>query len=251
VPVLRLTLAYDGGDFHGWARQPGLRTVEGVLTDALAARLGTLLGVRCAGRTDTGVHAEAQVVSVVVPDEAVRSGRTAPRRLHGQLLADLPDDLVVLSIEPAGDRFDARFDARWRRYRYEVTARPGADPLRRRYALHVPYPVDVAAMAEAAERLPGVHDFTAFTPAQGRHAARWRTVRRAGWTRDGDRLTFRIEADSFLHHMVRVLVGTMLRIGRGTWEPSYMSTLLEPGRSRSEAGETAAAHGLCLEAVGY
>lgn len=252
MAVLALRLAYDGTAFHGWARQPGLRTVEQTLGEHLDLVVGAenVLGVRCAGRTDTGVHAEAQVVSVVVPDEAVR-GRAEPERVRTALLTALPGDLAVLSVERAADDFDARRDARWRRYRYELLVSEQPNPFRRSYALHVPVPLDYDALVAAAAPLPGSHDFTAFTPTRNQHRGlHRREIRTARWARDGDRWSFTVEADSFLHHMVRVMVGTMLRVGRGMWEPARVRTLLD-GRPRAEAGETAPARGLYLEAVGY
>jgi tRNA pseudouridine38-40 synthase len=193
-----------------------------------------------AGRTDRGVHAAGQVASH--PGEPVLAGR---------LNALLPADVSVLASEPAPERFDARRDAVSRTYAYRVLARPARSPLERRRALWVPHPLDRAALHDCAAALPGRHDFTAFTPTQTDHVRFERDVLAAGWDEEGEhRLVFRIEADTFMRHMVRVLVGTMLAVAEGRMGVADFRRLLG-GRRRSEAAETAAAHGLCLESVRY
>jgi tRNA pseudouridine38-40 synthase len=232
----RLLLEYDGSDFGGWARQPGVRTVQGTLEDALATVLRRELRVTVAGRTDRGVHARGQVVS--------HDGEPAPAR---NLNALLPHDVAVIESVPAPDGFDARRDARSRTYRYRIHTRSAPSPFERRRALWWPRPLDRSALEACARLLPGTQDFTAFTPTETDHVRFERDVMRAEWVEEpGDVLAFWIEADSFMRHMVRVLVGTML----SGIEPDDFARLLS-GRPRSDAGATAAPHGLYLESVAY
>jgi tRNA pseudouridine38-40 synthase len=232
----RLRLEYDGTEFAGWAAQPGLRTVQETLEGALATVLRREVALTVAGRTDRGVHARGQVAS--------HDGGPAPPR---NLNALLPGDVSVLASEPAPDGFDARRDARSRTYRYRVHTRSAPSPFERSRALWWPRPLDRDALRACAAALVGTHDFTAFTPTETDHVRFQRDVLRAEWVEEpGDVLAFWIEADTFMRHMVRVLVGTMLE-GAG---PERFGELLE-GRPRSEAGATAPAHGLYLESVAY
>jgi tRNA pseudouridine38-40 synthase len=236
----RLVIAYDGTGFNGWARQPGLRTVQGELEAALETILRREVPLTVAGRTDTGVHARGQVAS--------HEGEPARRSALNGLL---PPDVRVLDSSEAHDGFDARRDAKSRTYRYRVLARKVGSPFERDRALHWPRALEREALYECAAAIVGTHDFTAFTPTQTDHVRFERDVLRAEWL-DGpdDILEFWIEADTFMRHMVRTLVGSMLAVAQGRFDVAWFDDLLT-GRPRSDAADTAPAHGLYLEAVRY
>ena len=242
--TLRLDLEYDGQEFAGWAAQPDQRTVEGVLRETLVMVLRAPIdALRVAGRTDAGVSATGQVVSVITGDDV--DVRRVLRGLNGTL----PDDVAVRGVTRMHDGFDARADARSRAYEYRVLPGPPS-PLRRRGVLNVSWQLDRRAMAAAATAAIGQHDFRAFTPTDTQHVFYDRTVVRCEWQERDDELVFCIEADAFLRHMVRVMVGSMLLVGRGRWNVAQFARLLD-GAPRSAAGPTAPPHPLTLVAVRY
>jgi len=236
----RLTIAYDGGRFHGWGRQPGLRTVQGELERALATvRSNTETPLTVAGRTDTGVHAWGQVASY--------EGEPVPVRALNALL---PPDVAVRACDAAPDGFDARRDATSRTYCFRVLATRVRDPFEVGRALWWPHRLDRDALHACVALLPGEHDFTAFTPTETDHVRFRRVVLRAEWRELGDELQLWIEADAFMRHMNRVLVGTMLEVAGGRRSPEAFAALLR-GAPRSAAGPTAEPHGLYFAAATY
>jgi tRNA pseudouridine38-40 synthase len=238
--LLKVTIAYDGTGFYGWARQPAKRTVEDVLRVAFGELWGGCTSLGVAGRTDTGVHAVANVASVGVGPDGPPLERAAEA-----LNSVLPEDVAILAVDEAPDGFHARYSARSRSYRYRVWRRRERSPFEVNRSLFHPWPLDVAGLNEAAALLAGAHDFRAFTPTATQHDSFVRAVERAEWVDRGDTVDFEITAESFLRHMVRTLVGTMLERG-----PDGFDRLLE-GAPRSAAAATAPAHGLYLVGVRY
>jgi tRNA pseudouridine38-40 synthase len=217
-----------------------MRTVQGVMEDVLATVRGEPVALTVAGRTDAGVHALGQVAS--------HAGEPMPL---GAWNGNLPDDVRVLSSEPAPEGFDARRDATARAYAYRVYTRDPLSPFERGRALHWPHSLDRGALDACAARLPGKHDLTAFTPTQTEHVLFERNIMSAAWLESGDRvLEFRIEAPSFMRNQVRILVGTMLDVARARRTVADFERLLS-GKPRAEAGETAPPHGLYLVGVRY
>jgi len=254
---LRIDLVYDGGDFHGWATQPDLRTVQGELETALATALRVPAAkVVCAGRTDTGVHARGQVVhlDVTEADLAASAGRStapAPVALGQRLNGLLPADVRVRRVTEAPPGFDARFSAIWRRYAYRIADLPRAvDPLRRRHVLTWPRPLDLEAMDTAAVDLVGEHDFAAFCKRR-EGATTIRHLFDLRWTRDdAGAAVATVRADAFCHHMVRSLMGCLVTIGEGRRSASWAGDVLR-AEERDPAVPVLPAHGLTLEEVGY
>jgi tRNA pseudouridine38-40 synthase len=247
---VRLHISYDGTGFSGWARQPGLRTVQETLEHALARVLSLPepAPLTVAGRTDAGVHARGQVAHADIPvDRWASAGPAAARRLARLL----PADVRVHRIAPAPPGFDARFSAIWRRYAYRVCDDPAlADPLARRCTLWHRGALDVAAMNEAARACLGEHDFAAFCRSR-EGASTVRTLLRMDWARTGPAVAeATVVADAFCHNMVRALVGAMLKVGEGSRPAGWPAEVLA-ARARDPAVPVVAPHGLCLAEVGY
>ncbi len=248
--ALRLTIAYDGTPFAGWAAQPGQRTIQAELEAALETILGERASLTVAGRTDAGVHAWGQVASC-------ESRREPPDELAHRLNAVLPPEIAVVKASVAAEGFDARRDARSRTYCYRLLASPVRHPFEERRALWCPRPLDRVGLDRCAATLVGSHDFTAFTPTDTEHVrferdivnAEWRSRQLAG-PFPGHLLELWIEADAFMRHMVRVLVGTMLEVARGRRTVEDFEALLQ-GAPRERAGETAPPEGLFLASVRY
>jgi tRNA pseudouridine38-40 synthase len=247
---IRLTVAYDGSDFSGFASNPGVRTVGGTLAAALERVLGHPVELTCAGRTDAGVHAWGQVVSFDTWGEPVD-----PTLLQRSVNRQCGPRIVVREAGVAPEGFDARRSARSRRYRYTVLNRPVADPFLAATTWHVDEPLDLPAMRLACDPLIGEHDFSSFCrrprTSSGAPPSLVRRVLGAGWRDLGDGLLrFEIEATSFCHQMVRSVVGTLVETGTGRKRAGEVRAIVE-ARDRSAAGQLAPAHGLCLWEVRY
>ncbi len=279
---LKITLAYDGSEFHGWQVQPGLPTVQGALTDCLKRLTGEDVLPQGSGRTDAGVHALAQVASVQLESPIPE------RNLVIALNDMLPASVRVNSVEVAPDDFHARHSAKAKTYRYRIYRGDVCPPFLARYVYHDPYPMDEDAVIRAADHVVGKHDFTSFAASDPDRSARiaeadsalisgapfWpafgqggeaeeqrgpspsgivsnvRTIHSSLWARTREELIYTVRGDGFLHHMVRNLVGTFLLVGKGSLKVSDVPTILE-ARNRSAAGPTAAACGLYLVNVEY
>ncbi len=250
VRNLKITLAYDGSDFHGWQVQPERATVQGELAAAIERVTGSKVLPQGSGRTDAGVHALAQVASCQL--DAGIPTENLPRALNHVL----PPAIRVLSVEEVGPEFHARKSARAKTYHYRIYRGEICPPFLARYVYHSPYPLDEEAMQDAAMVIVGEHDFTSFAavdPERGREeeeASNVRTIYSSEWKREGEELIYTVRGSGFLHHMVRNLVGTFLLVGKGTLDRAGMKRVLE-ARDRSAAGPTAPACGLYLVSVEY
>jgi tRNA pseudouridine38-40 synthase len=245
---LKLVLAYDGTEFSGWQVQPGAATVQGTLASAIGRVTGEAVLPQGSGRTDAGVHALAQVATL-----AIQSPIPA-ENLVIALNDILPASIRVLEAAEVPAEFHARKSARAKTYRYTMFRGSICPPFRARYVWHYPYPLDEDKMQEVAGLILGEHDFTSFAavdPERGREeSSNVRQIFSSTWEREGDEFVYTVRGSGFLHHMVRNLVGTFLLAGRGTLKASDLTWILE-SRSRSAAGATAPASGLCLVSVEY
>jgi tRNA pseudouridine38-40 synthase len=244
MTVIRLLLAYDGTEFRGWARQPRVRTVQGVLEDALGRMLGEVPKLSVAGRTDAGVHALGQVASFVAP------GGVDPERIQRGLTGILGPEVVVRGAAVAPDRFDARHSATGREYVYRIRTALVPDPFTARFVWHHPGGLRMAPMRRAARMLTGEHDFASFCRAPRMPASTVRTLRRLAVASSQEEIAIRAMADSFLHQMVRSIVGTLVAVGEDRIEPDAIPGILA-ARDRSTAGQIAPSHGLTLVRVTY
>jgi tRNA pseudouridine38-40 synthase len=235
---------YDGTGFAGWAAQPELRTVEGVLSEALSTVLRQPVKMSVAGRTDAGVHASGQVVSFGAQTDL------RPGLISYKATAVLPKDVALRRCVAVREDFDARRDAISRTYEYKIVNDDIRSPLQRHRAAYTPRRLDMDLLCAAARLAEGTHDFTAFTPSRGYHIRFERIVSRSRWTRHDDLLEYRITADSFLYGMVRTLVGTMLEVASGKRDLAEFGRLFSGGE-RSEAGPAVPSRGLTLVGVGY
>ncbi len=265
---LKLTLAYDGSEFHGWQIQPDLPTVQGILSEVIGRTTGEKVLPQGSGRTDTGVHALAQVASFTTESNI-------PLINFRKVLNDrLPPSVRVLAVEEMPPDFHARHSAQAKTYEYRIHRGEIVPPWMIRYVAHHPWPLDEAAVFAAADVVIGEHDFTSFAavdPDQDsrtqvvereddfstssayvvpKHATNVRTIFESSWSRRGDEIVYTVRGNGFLHHMVRNLVGTFLLAGKGTISPADITRILE-AKDRSAAGPTAPAAGLWLVRVEY
>ena len=243
---IRITVAYDGTDFHGWQVQPGLPTIQGTLERIVSEIEGRPVQVAGSGRTDAGVHAEAQVAAFSLENRIpVENLKRAVNRL-------LPPSIRVLAAEEAPEGFHPRFHATAKTYEYRIVRAESCPPWEWRYAHHHPYPLDVARMMGVAPLLAGEHDFSAFAASDESDAegkSKVRTVWRSEVAARGERLTYRVHGSGFLKHMVRNIVGTLLEAGKGNIGEDGVRALLVPAAYK--AGPTAPAKGLFLVSVEY
>ncbi|MGI9860735.1 tRNA pseudouridine(38-40) synthase TruA [Moorella naiadis] len=246
MPHLKITLAYDGTNYAGWQIQPAAHgpTVQGKVVAAIKRLTGEDITPVAAGRTDAGVHARGQVISFST------GSRIPIERWPLALNSVLPATIVALAAEETAPGFHARYQARWKWYRYTIYNHKVPDVFSRHYSWHVRQPLEVAAMIQGAASLEGEHDFRSFCAAGSpvRHFVR--RVERVRVTREGPRIYFDVVANGFLYHMVRIMVGTLVECGRGRLAPEAIPVILA-AHSREQAGPTAPAQGLCLERVGY
>jgi tRNA pseudouridine38-40 synthase len=244
MTVIRLLLAYDGTSFRGWARQPRVRTVQGVIEDALGQMLGEVPKLFVAGRTDAGVHASGQVASFVAPEGV------DPDRIQRGLNGILGPEVVAREASVAPDTFNARHSATGREYVYRIRTAQIPDPFTARFVWHRPGELRLGPMRGAARHLVGEHDFASFCRAPQTPASTVRRLRRLTVARTGDEVAIRAGADSFLHQMVRSMVGMLVAVGDGMIDPEAVSAILA-ARDRSGAGQIAPPIGLTLVRVSY
>ena len=240
----KLTIAYDGTDYHGWQMQANARTIQGELTRVLSVLDHRPVTLHGAGRTDAGVHALAQVANVFL------ERRFAPDQLRAAINGSLDRDLRVMRVELADDSFEARFSATGKTYRYDISTAPVVSPFEFRYVYHYRGALDVSEMRRAAALLVGTHDFRAFTGLSREAEDHVRTVTRLEVEARDERITITAAAEGFLRYMVRTIAGTLIDVGRGRRSAISVGDALA-SRDRGEAGATAPAHGLTLVRVDY
>ncbi|MDD5858983.1 MAG: tRNA pseudouridine(38-40) synthase TruA [Eubacteriales bacterium] len=241
---IKLTVAYDGTNYNGFQCQTNGVAIQDVLNGAISDLFGTPIRTIGASRTDAGVHAEGNVAVFDVET------RIHPSKIAFALNARLPEDIRVVESERVPDDFHPRYQTTYKTYEYHILNRVHPDPLFRHTEMHVYYPLDAQKMNTAAQYLIGEHDFASFCSSGNSTATTVRTITDASVTRTGDRLVFRIRGNGFLYNMVRIIVGTLLYIGDGRWEPERMRTIIE-ARDRHEAGPTAIPKGLVLVGIEY
>ena len=245
---LKITLAYDGTDFHGWQVQPERRTIQATLGEAIERVTGERVLPQGSGRTDAGVHALAQVASCAI------ASPVPARNLMKALNDVLPSAIRILNVEETEDRFHARHSAVAKTYRYRIYRPEICPPDLARYVTHYPFPLKEGRLQEASRVVEGEHDFTSFAAVDPEkdeeETSNTRTIFSSRWKRQGEELVYTVEGNGFLHHMVRNLVGTFLLVGKGTLSPEDVRRILEL-RQRSAAGPTAPASGLWLVSVKY
>ncbi|MFO1112355.1 MAG: tRNA pseudouridine(38-40) synthase TruA [Rhodospirillales bacterium] len=245
MPRWRLTIEYDGAPFVGWQRQDNGPSVQQAIEEAVLKFCGERAVVTGAGRTDAGVHAAGQVAHL----DLIRE--TTPATVRDALNYHLrPAPVAVIEAAAVTDDFHARFSARGRRYRYRILDRPAPPVLQRGQVWWTPSPLDVARMADAALRLVGRHDFTSFRSTLCGAASPVKTLDVLSVRREGEEVVIEAHARSFLHNQVRIIAGTLKRIGEGKWTAAELTAALQ-ARDRARAGPTAPPHGLCLMAVVY
>ncbi|WP_124726432.1 tRNA pseudouridine(38-40) synthase TruA [Staphylospora marina] len=241
---IKLVIGYDGTDFSGFQRQPGQRTVQGTLEEALSRLTGEPVELHGSGRTDAGVHAIGQVCNFL-------TSRPIPAHKYREILMRmLPRDIVVRSSEEVPADFHARKSAHWKTYRYRIDTRPVPDLFLRRFRTHLPWPVDIAAMERAAAHLTGTHDFTSFCSPKTQVEDKVRTIYRFDVREEAGGIFMEVTGTGFLYNMVRILAGTVYEAGRGRLDPDRIPTILA-ARDRTAAGPTFPPEGLCLVKVGY
>jgi tRNA pseudouridine38-40 synthase len=241
---LKFTLSYDGTDFNGWQTQPGVRTVQDVLEQAIAAVTGTRPHANASGRTDAGVHAVGQVVNFYADT------RLTPETLARAVNAHLPPDVAIRDAAEVSQSFDANKDALRKLYRYVIHDSPVPDPFLRRYAAPSKHRLDAESMDRAARVLIGRHDFHSFETDWPNRMSSVRTINHLRVNRAGEYIWIDVEADGFLYNMVRAIAGTLMNVGRGFWPESRVAEILN-AEDRKEAGPTAPACGLFLMRVTY
>ncbi|OYW14359.1 MAG: tRNA pseudouridine(38-40) synthase TruA, partial [Rhodospirillales bacterium 12-54-5] len=241
MPRYKLTIEYDGAPFHGWQKQEGIKTVQGALEEAFAKFVQAPVEVVCAGRTDARVHARGQVAHVDLPMH--REPVNIRKGVNTYLL---PNPIVILKAEPVGDDFHARFDAKSRHYLYRILNRSSWPTVDAAHVWHVPQPMDLDAMREAATHLIGHHDFTTFRDRECQANSPMRTLDTLEITQlkhRPEQVMVKLSARSFLHHQVRNMMGGLMLVGTGKWAPDDMQKAME-ARDRVAGGPTAPAHAL-------